>query len=54
MNFDVHVLHVPREHNGVADVISHNDFDKAQELVPGLNILKFKPPQFTMLGATKK
>jgi len=54
MNFDVHILHVPGEHNGVADAISHNNFEKAQKLVPGLNILKFKPPQFTMLGATKK
>ena len=54
MNFDICILHIPGECNGVADTISCNNFDKAWKLVPGLNILKFKPPQFTMLGAAKK
>jgi len=54
MNFDICILHVPGECNGVVDAISHNDFEKAWKLVPGLKISKFKPPQFATLGATKK
>jgi hypothetical protein len=52
--FDIRVLHIAGEQNQVADAISRENFDKARNLVPGLTISKFEPPQFVALGAAKK
>jgi hypothetical protein len=52
--FDVRVLHIPGEKNVIADAISRREFNKALNLVPGLHITTFQPPQFEPLGATQK
>ena len=51
---DLHVLHVPGVQNEVVDAISRRNFEKAQRLVPDLQISFFQPPQLVMLGAAKK
>ena len=52
---DLHlrVLHIAGELNYVADAISRNRFDLAQQYVPGIVISPFSPPQL-MLGAAQK
>ncbi|KAF8222458.1 hypothetical protein L208DRAFT_1322558, partial [Tricholoma matsutake] len=52
--FKHYILHIPGTQNVVADVISHCEFVKAQQLVPGLTITPFQPPHFNMMGAVKK
>jgi hypothetical protein len=53
-DFQIRVLHIPGEHNAVADAISRREFLRAQQLVPGLQIQSFKPPHLFMLGAAQK
>jgi hypothetical protein len=48
------VLHVPGEHNMVADAISQQEFYRAQQLAPGQHIDTIQPPHLFMLGAAKK
>ncbi|PBK99578.1 hypothetical protein ARMGADRAFT_896209, partial [Armillaria gallica] len=48
---DLRVLHIPGSENDVADALSHSQFSRAQELVPRLIILPFRPPH-DVLGAT--
>jgi hypothetical protein len=52
--FDVRILHILGTRNVVADAILCRDFDKAQQLVPGLTITAFQPPHFNMMGAMNK
>ncbi|KAF9022426.1 hypothetical protein BDZ89DRAFT_956632 [Hymenopellis radicata] len=56
-NIDLRVLHVPREHNTVADALSRVDFvgnlDAVHALTPRLIVESFKPPR-TTLGAAQK
>jgi hypothetical protein len=54
MGFQVQVLHIPGEDNVVADAISRREFYRAQQLVPGLHLETFQPPQLSTLGAAKK
>jgi hypothetical protein len=49
-SLDVHMTHVPGDHNIVADVISGNNFPLAFRLIPNLTIYTFTPPQ-DALGA---
>jgi len=53
-DFQIRVLHIPGEHNAVADAISRREFLRAQQLVPGLQIQSFKPPHLFTLGAAQK
>jgi hypothetical protein len=52
-DINLRVLHVPGEQNTVADALSRCLFSTALDIVPGLKISPFQPPQWT-LGATKK
>ena len=52
-NLDLRVLHVPGDHNAVADALSRRQFHRALDFVPGLKISPFQPPQWT-LGVAKK
>jgi len=52
--FQIRVLHVPGEHNAIADAISRREFHRAQQLAPGLHIDTFQPPHLFTLGAAKK
>ena len=52
--FQIQVLHIPGEHNAVADAISHCDFLQAKQLILGLQIQNFKPPHLFTLGAAQK
>ena len=50
---NLRVVHVPGDQNDVADALSRQDFARALNLVPNLNIQSFQPPQ-SPLGASKK
>ena len=55
-DYDLRVLHVPGESNGIADALSRCDFPRAISLsptTPPLKIRDFQPPQLP-LGAAKK
>jgi hypothetical protein len=52
-DIDLRVLHVPGEHNSVADALSRCRFSDALNIVSDLKISPFEPPRWT-LGATKK
>ncbi|KAF8987350.1 hypothetical protein BDQ17DRAFT_1258660, partial [Cyathus striatus] len=51
--YQLHVLHLPGEHNYVADALSCRQFDKAQLHNPALSLQLFQPPH-NVLGALKK
>jgi hypothetical protein len=51
-NIQLHVFHIPRVENGVADALSQFDNQSARLLQPRLTIRKFSPPCF-LLGATQ-
>jgi len=42
-NHNLHVLHVSRLDNQVADALSRSNFELALDLVPGLKIITFEP-----------
>jgi len=52
-NLHLHVLHIPGEQTYIADAILRNNFNLAQQYVPGIAISPFTPPQL-MLGAAQK
>ena len=52
-SYDIRVLHIAGDKNDVADALSRGHFDHARQLVPGLIIEEFVPPQDILLSIHK-